>query len=120
MNKPKSTGKAETKTGRKIGVKAGKSSKAKIESPSAETPKKRPGRPRSTPETRKRARARVVTKLLKNVEEKLGGGTVKATFGDYIRLVELQKELEVDEPREIKVTWVETSPEGDRKSESEG
>ena len=45
-------------------------------------------------------------KLLKNVERKLGGEDVKATLGDYIRLMQLQKELE-EEPTDITVTWVE-------------
>jgi hypothetical protein len=39
---------------------------------------------------------------------------MKASLADYIRLVQLEKELEADEPREIKVTWV------DRKKESDG
>ena len=82
--------------------------KAKPPSKSA-PPKKRSGRA---------TRAGVVKKLLKKVEAKLGSEDVKATFGDYIRLVELQKELEAEEPREIKVTWVEPSPEGERKSEN--
>jgi hypothetical protein len=47
--------------------------------------------------------------LLEKVEKKLGT-SVKASLGDYIRLVQLHKELEDDEVREIKVTWVE--PEG--------
>ncbi len=51
------------------------------------------------------ARATVVKKLLKNMEEKLSGQDVKASLGDYIRLVQLQKELDDDAPREIKVTW---------------
>jgi hypothetical protein len=49
----------------------------------------------------------VVRKLLKTVEEKLGGKDMKASLGDYIRLVQLQKELDDETPREIKVTWVE-------------
>lgn len=32
---------------------------------------------------------------------------VRATVGDFIRLLQLQKELEQDSPREIKVTWVD-------------
>jgi hypothetical protein len=32
---------------------------------------------------------------------------VKATFADFIRLLQLQKELQLDEPREIKVTWID-------------
>jgi hypothetical protein len=53
-------------------------------------------------------RAEVVKRLLKNVEKKLSGKEVKATLGDYIKLVQLQKELdEEQQPKEIKVTWVE-------------
>ena len=52
--------------------------------------------------------AGVVKKLLKNVEKQLSGKEVKATLGDYIKLVQLQKELdEEQQPKEIKVTWVE-------------
>jgi hypothetical protein len=53
-------------------------------------------------------RAGVVKRLLKNVEKKLSGKEMKATLGDYIKLVQLQKELdEEQQPKEIKVTWVE-------------
>lgn len=41
------------------------------------------------------------------MEQKIGEGEVKATLGDYIRLVQLQKELEEEEPRDIRVTWVD-------------
>jgi hypothetical protein len=34
---------------------------------------------------------------------------VKATFGDFIKLLQLQKEMQIDQPREIKVTWIEPS-----------
>jgi hypothetical protein len=51
--------------------------------------------------------AGVVQKLLKNVEKKLSGKEAKATLGDYIKLVQLQKELDEEQPKEIKVTWVE-------------
>jgi hypothetical protein len=43
---------------------------------------------------------------------------VKATLGDYIRLVQLRRELGDDEPREIKVTWVD-KVEAERESDSE-
>ena len=56
---------------------------------------------------KKKTQAAVVEKLLKSVEKKLGGKDVKATLGDYIRLVQLQQELEEEEPRDITVTWVE-------------
>jgi hypothetical protein len=64
----------------------------------------------------------VVKRILTQLERKMGGEDVKATMGDYIRLVQLQKELDEEAPKEIKVTWVE--PEGDKAektgSESEG
>ena len=46
----------------------------------------------------------MVEQILERVEQKLGEGEVKATLGDYIRLVQLQKELEEEEPGEITVT----------------
>lgn len=52
-------------------------------------------------------RTGVVKRLLENVEKKLSGQEVKATLGDYIKLVQLQKELDEEQPTEIKVTWVE-------------
>lgn len=53
-------------------------------------------------------RSEVVDELLTNVENKLKkDANVKATLGDYIRLIQLKKELEADEPRDIEVTWIE-------------
>lgn len=54
-----------------------------------------------------RSQAQIVRELLKQVEGKLSGPEVKVTLADYIRLVQLRKELDEDEPREIRVTWVE-------------
>ena len=50
--------------------------------------------------------------LIGQVEKKLGSGDVKATVGDYIRLVQLQKELEDDELKEIEVRWVDPKETG--------
>ena len=55
-------------------------------------------------------RAEVVSRLLEQVERKLDS-EVKASLGDYIRLVQLQKELEDDDVREIKITWVDPEEE---------
>lgn len=49
----------------------------------------------------------MVQEILEKVEQKLNEGEVKATLGDYIRLVQLQKELEEEELAEITVKWVE-------------
>ena len=57
---------------------------------------------------KKKTQAETVRKLREKVEEKLGGDEMKASLGDYIRLVQLQQELEEDEPRDIKVTWVDS------------
>ena len=68
---------------------------------------------------KKKNQAEIVDDLIEKVEQKLSVGDVKASLGDYIRLVQLQKELEEEEPREITVTWVE--PEGtDRKAKPDG
>ena len=69
------------------------------------------GREETEREQKKKTQAEVVKKLLESVERKLGGKDVKATLGDYIRLVQLQQELEQEEPKDIKVTWVEPKSE---------
>ena len=61
-------------------------------------------------------RSQVVKELLEKVEGKLGEEAMKPTLGDYIRLVQLQRDLEDEEPKEIKVTWVE--PEKETKDSS--
>ena len=49
-----------------------------------------------------------IAKLLQKLEAKLGSEPPKASVGDFIRLVQLEKEMADEEkPREIKVTWVE-------------
>ncbi|HEX5226135.1 MAG TPA: hypothetical protein VFW44_00415 [Bryobacteraceae bacterium] len=51
-------------------------------------------------------RRRRITRLLKEVEKKLDVADSKVTLGDYIRLMQLERELEDEEqPREIIVTW---------------
>ncbi len=66
-----------------------------------------------TVESPQKRQAKVVSSLLKKLEQKLSDDELRATLGDYIRLVQLRKELEDDdEPREIKVTWVEPETTG--------
>jgi hypothetical protein len=59
---------------------------------------------------RGKTQAEVVAQIRKKVETKLKQEP-KGTLGDYIRLVQLQKELDADEPRDITVTWVESDVE---------
>jgi len=64
-------------------------------------------------ESPQKRQAKVVSSLLKKLEQKLSDDELRATLGDYIRLVQLRKELEDDdEPREIKVTWIEPETTG--------
>lgn len=61
--------------------------------------------------------AQVVKNMLTNMEEKMAGKDMKATVADYIRLVQLHKELDDESPKEIRVTWVE--PAGTKVEETE-
>jgi hypothetical protein len=70
-----------------------------------------------TKETPEKKRLRLVDELLGKIEEKLSKGPEKVTLADYIRLVQLKKEMEEDEPREIRVGWVENET---PKSENDG
>ena len=65
------------------------------------------GREKASGTTVTKRQAQVVKELLQKVERKLSKDGVKATLGDYIRLVQLEKELAEEEPKEIRVTWVE-------------
>jgi pantothenate kinase len=51
--------------------------------------------------------ASLINKLVNNIEEKIDANELKATLGDLIRLMQMQKEIEENQPREIRVTWVE-------------
>ena len=46
-----------------------------------------------------------VDKAIIAFEKKLDGNNV--TLGEYLRLVQLQKEIDGDEPKDIECTWVE-------------
>lgn len=54
-------------------------------------------------------KAALVEKLLNSIERRLKKDELKATLGDFIRLLQLQKELEDEQPREVEVRWVEPS-----------
>ncbi len=54
-------------------------------------------------------KAALVNKLLHSIEQRLAKDELKATLSDFIRLLQLQKELEDEQPKEIEVRWVEPS-----------
>jgi acetoin utilization deacetylase AcuC-like enzyme len=59
-------------------------------------------------EQRKR-RARIVKKAIESIEEKLGTEAMKPTLADLVRLLQIEKELVADEPREIRVRWIDAA-----------
>lgn len=54
---------------------------------------------------RKSSNKQLVNKAIKAFEKNLAEKNV--TVGEFVRLLELQKQMNGDEPRDIKVTWVE-------------
>ena len=73
-------------------------------------PRKRAAAKKKTAPKKKRGprtRAVAIRKILRNVEEKMSAEDLKATLGDYIRLIQLSKEI-TDEPKsDITVMWIE-------------
>jgi hypothetical protein len=61
--------------------------------------------------------AQAVKSMLTKIETKMKGDQMKATLGDYIRLVQLHKELDDESPKEIRVTWVEPAEKGSANEE---
>ena len=55
-------------------------------------------------------RARIVRKAIENIETRLGTQEIKPTVADLVRLLQIEKELETDEPREVRVRWVVSEP----------
>ena len=57
--------------------------------------------------------AELLASAIDGFEKNLKAGHVKPTVGDYLKLVQMEKEFEQEDIREIKVTWVE-SPAGSK------
>ena len=49
----------------------------------------------------------VLTSVVQKIEGKLKETEFKPSLADFLRLVQLEKEIGEEEPKEIKVTWVE-------------
>jgi hypothetical protein len=56
-----------------------------------------------------RHRARVVRKAIESIEAKLGTPEMKPMLADLVRLLQIEKELDADEPREVRVRWIESA-----------
>ena len=68
-----------------------------------------PPKKRAAPveKTEPKTRAMAVEQLLIKVEDKLVKGDVKATLGDYIKLIQLSKAMTEEPKGDITVTWIE-------------
>lgn len=55
-------------------------------------------------------RAHIINKAIESIETKLGTDAIKPTVADLVRLLQIEEDLEPEQPAEIRVTWVE-SPE---------
>ncbi len=59
------------------------------------------------PRKSRKSKVKLVEQVIENLEKKLESNELKPSVGDFIRLLQLEKELEQEQPREIKVSWVE-------------
>jgi CYTH domain-containing protein len=49
----------------------------------------------------------LLDKAIAGIEERFAAKDFKPTMGDYLKLLQMEIELEQEEIKEIKVTWVE-------------
>ena len=59
------------------------------------------------PKRKKLTTAELIERAIENMEQKLDKEGVKASVGDLIRLLQLQKDLGFDQPKQVTVRWVE-------------
>jgi hypothetical protein len=48
-----------------------------------------------------------LAKTIEQIEKRFGAADFKPTVGDYVKLLQIEKEFEEETPKEIKVTWIE-------------
>ncbi len=61
---------------------------------------------KTKPGTRARE-GELIARAIKSVEERLKSAKLTPSIGDYIRLVQLQKDMGFQQPRQVTVTWIE-------------
>jgi hypothetical protein len=76
---------------------------------------KQGAKPRKMAETKRVEKAKraknkkaLVKQAIRQIGEKIENNELKSTVGDFIRLLQLEKELLEETPKEIKVSWVES------------
>jgi hypothetical protein len=80
-------------------------------------PTPKPKAPVTAP--RRPTRKRMVAEIRKQVEDRLAKDVKKASLTDYIRLVQLEKELSQTVAKETRATWVEPREEQGEKEVSD-
>ncbi len=73
----------------------------------AKTADKRTAKSPGVEEGERISKAELVSRVLEKMEQTMVAEGVKPTVGDFIRLVQLEKELAEEQPKEIRVSWVE-------------
>jgi len=51
--------------------------------------------------------AEVLTGIIDGFKERINNKELKPTVAEYLKLLEVEQEFELESPKEIKVTWVE-------------
>lgn len=73
----------------------------------SQKPKKRVTSKSKTNSAERPSRLCFVEGSIKRLEEKLKKEEIKASFSDYFKLLQIRDDMAKEEPKEIKVTWVE-------------
>jgi hypothetical protein len=74
------------------------------------TGKSKGAAPKKTAGTKAASNERIqelVTKAIEGIESRLNAQDDPLGIGDYIKVMQLQKDIEDEQPREITVTWVD-------------
>jgi hypothetical protein len=62
------------------------------------------------PQVRERVRVgELLEQIVADIEQQIKEDKFKATTAEYLKLIQLQKEFDQDEAKEIKVTWINPS-----------
>ena len=56
-----------------------------------------------------KTKADVIREAIKIFEKKFDAANIKITASEYIRLLELQQQMNEEKPREIRIKWVQPS-----------
>ncbi|MBS1857128.1 MAG: hypothetical protein JST11_17285 [Acidobacteria bacterium] len=59
---------------------------------------------------------KLVEEAIQGIEERLSDKDSPPSIGDYLKVMQLQKDVEEEMPKEIKVTWIEPENEATRGS----